>query len=117
MRAVRILQRPRPSHAGYRIRYQRVIQNGYCTACEPPVAAPAPVASQEVTAELKGHMPRIGPADHRQLAIDQELFTTSPYSPGSPLFLPNGTKLFNKLTNFLRAQYDYYGFQEVITPT
>ncbi|KUJ24179.1 class II aaRS and biotin synthetase, partial [Mollisia scopiformis] len=25
--------------------------------------------------------------------------------------------LFNKLTNFLRAQYDHYGFQEVITPT
>jgi threonyl-tRNA synthetase len=119
MRAVRILQRSRVSHAGYRVpRVQRVIHNGYCTACDPPpVAAPTPVPSPEVTAEQKGFMPRVGPADHRQLAIEQELFTTSPYSPGSPLFLPNGTKLFNRLTNFLRAQYDYYGFQEVITPT
>jgi threonyl-tRNA synthetase len=57
------------------------------------------------------------PADHRQLGIEQELFTTSLYSPGSPLFLPNGAKLFNKLTNFLRAQYEHFGFQEVITPT
>lgn len=33
------------------------------------------------------------------------------------MFLPNGTKIFNKLTAFLRAQYDTFGFEEVITPT
>jgi threonyl-tRNA synthetase len=42
---------------------------------------------------------------------------TSKYSPGSPLFLPNGAKMFNKLTNFLRTQYANFGFDEVITPT
>ncbi|TVY80915.1 putative threonine--tRNA ligase [Lachnellula suecica] len=55
--------------------------------------------------------------DHRKLGIEQELFTTSIYSPGSTIFLPNGTKIFNKLTDFLRTQYDHFGFQEVITPT
>lgn len=58
-----------------------------------------------------------GPPDHRQLGIEQELFITSKYSPGSPIFLPNGTKIFNKLTDFLRKQYDHFGFEEVITPT
>ncbi|KAF8860135.1 class II aaRS and biotin synthetase [Acephala macrosclerotiorum] len=120
MRAVRILQRARASHAVYRVsRIQGVIRNSYCTACEAPasVAAPAPAPSPERKAEVNGSIPPVGLADHRQLAIEQEIFTTSPYSPGSPLFLPNGAKLFNKLTNFLRAQYDRYGFQEVITPT
>ncbi|KAF2454634.1 threonyl-tRNA synthetase [Lineolata rhizophorae] len=56
-------------------------------------------------------------ADHRQLGTAQSLFTTSPYSPGSPLFLPNGASMFNKLVSFLRAQYPQFGFREVVTPT
>lgn len=57
------------------------------------------------------------PADHRDLGVKQELFTTSVYSPGSPIFLPNGARIFNRLVEFLRKQYVHYGFQEVITPT
>ncbi|TPX17251.1 uncharacterized protein E0L32_003369 [Thyridium curvatum] len=57
------------------------------------------------------------PADHRDLGVQQELFTTSVYSPGSPIFLPNGARIFNRLVDFLRKQYVHYGFQEVITPT
>jgi threonyl-tRNA synthetase len=37
-------------------------------------------------------------------------------SPGSPLLLPNGAHIFNKLQNFLRAQYPQFGYKEVITP-
>ncbi|EED21399.1 threonyl-tRNA synthetase [Talaromyces stipitatus ATCC 10500] len=55
-------------------------------------------------------------ADHRVLGTAQELFTSSSYSPGSPLFLPNGTHIINKLIGFLRAQYRQYGFREVLTP-
>lgn len=55
-------------------------------------------------------------ADHRQLAVAQELFTTSVYSPGSPLFLPNGSDMINKLAACLRAHYAQFGFREVITP-
>ncbi|KXJ91555.1 hypothetical protein Micbo1qcDRAFT_147702 [Microdochium bolleyi] len=57
------------------------------------------------------------PADHRKLGIQQELFTTSVYSPGSPILLPNGARIFNRLVDFLRRQYVRYGFEEVITPT
>jgi len=42
---------------------------------------------------------------------------TSVYSPGSPILLPNGARIFNRLVDFLRKQYVRYGFQEVITPT
>ncbi|KAF2401880.1 class II aaRS and biotin synthetase, partial [Trichodelitschia bisporula] len=57
------------------------------------------------------------PADHRELATAQGLFTTSTYSPGSPLLLPNGADMFIKLTSFLRSLYPQFGFREVITPT
>ncbi|POS70626.1 threonyl-tRNA synthetase [Diaporthe helianthi] len=57
------------------------------------------------------------PADHRDLAVRQDLFTTSVYSPGSPIFLPAGARIFNRLVEFLRRKYVKYGFQEVITPT
>ncbi|RYO89363.1 hypothetical protein DL762_003254 [Monosporascus cannonballus] len=57
------------------------------------------------------------PADHRHLGVQQELFTTSIYSPGSPILLPNGARIFNRLVEFLRKQYVRYGFDEVITPT
>lgn len=55
--------------------------------------------------------------DHRTLAQVHDLFITSPYSPGSPLLLPNGAYVFQKLQSFLRAQYPQFGYQEVITPT
>ncbi|KAL3481950.1 threonyl-tRNA synthetase kinase [Aspergillus californicus] len=55
--------------------------------------------------------------DYRDLGTSQDLFTTSIYSPGSPLFLPNGTHIINKLITFLRTQYLQYGFREVLTPT
>jgi len=64
-----------------------------------------------------GGPPRAPAADHRDLGVRQELFTTSVYSPGSPIFLPNGARVFNRLVDFLRRQYVHYGFDEVITPT
>ncbi|KAJ5578702.1 uncharacterized protein N7459_007666 [Penicillium hispanicum] len=62
-------------------------------------------------------VPSLPPNDHRALGTTQELFTSSIYSPGSPLFLPNGTHVINKLISFLRTQYLQYGFREVLTPT
>lgn len=57
------------------------------------------------------------PPDHRKLGHQQELFINSIYSPGSPIFLPNGARIFTRLVDFLRKQYVRYGFEEVITPT
>lgn len=54
--------------------------------------------------------------DHRVLGPDQELFFFSPVSPGSAFFLPHGTKIYNKLTEFMRLEYRKRGFQEVVTP-
>ena len=56
-------------------------------------------------------------ADHRELAQSHKLLTSSLYSPGSPLFLPNGADMMNKLAGCLRAHYPQFGFREVITPT
>ncbi|KAJ5551995.1 Aminoacyl-tRNA synthetase class II [Penicillium sp. DV-2018c] len=65
----------------------------------------------------KSEAPTIPPTDHRAIGTTQGLFTSSVYSPGSPLFLPNGTHVVNKLISFLRTQYLQYGFREVLTPT
>lgn len=70
--------------------------------------APVESAEEEFT-EVK--------ADHRSLGTFLSLFTTHPSSPGSPLFLPDGTHIFEKLKAFLRAHYPQYGIQEVTTPT
>lgn len=46
----------------------------------------------------------------------QLLYVTDPVTPGSVFFLPHGTRIFNKLVNFMKHQQLKYGFQEVITP-
>ncbi|KAH7390922.1 hypothetical protein DE146DRAFT_618855 [Phaeosphaeria sp. MPI-PUGE-AT-0046c] len=74
-------------------------------------AAPTREGLNPTTADLP-----TPPTDHRTLAQAHDLFITSPYSPGSPLLLPNGAYVFQKLQSFLRAQYPQFGFQEVITP-
>ncbi|KAK2762241.1 hypothetical protein FQN54_001251 [Arachnomyces sp. PD_36] len=84
----------------------------YCS-CSSPKSAENP---STVPTNNGNHRPATPPADHRLLGTAQDLFTTSPYSPGSPLFLPNGTHIVNKLLSFLRAQYSQYGFREVLTP-
>jgi threonyl-tRNA synthetase len=76
------------------------------------VAPEAPAAQLHATTSE----PPTPPTDHRALAQAHNLFITSPYSPGSPLILPNGAYVFQKLQSFLRAQYPQFGFQEVITP-
>lgn len=107
-----LLRQPRVSYAINPT--QKSGRRAYCAVCDSakPTAIPGSDQANKTTKN-----PPIPPADHRQIGIEQELFTTSIYSPGSPLFLPNGTKIFNKLTDFLRAQYEQFGFQEVITPT
>jgi len=54
--------------------------------------------------------------DHRVIGKDQELFFFHPYSPGSAFFLPHGTRIYNKLLEFLKGEYRKRGFQEVLTP-
>jgi len=102
----------------------RTVSRQYCSACPPRLAPSAVSTSTQSTREPtpdQAPLPLTSPSgslpDHRHLATEQNLFFSSPVSPGSPLFLPNGTRIFHKLQEFLRAQYAYYGFQEVLSPT
>tara|TARA_B100000941_G_scaffold290739_1_gene274433 strand:+ start:50 stop:1810 length:1761 start_codon:yes stop_codon:yes gene_type:complete len=54
--------------------------------------------------------------DHRKLGSSLELFYFDEFSPSMPFFLPKGTFIMNKLTNYMREKYNKYGYQEVITP-
>eukprot|EP00252_Welwitschia_mirabilis_P001417 TRINITY_DN11281_c1_g1_i1.p1 TRINITY_DN11281_c1_g1~~TRINITY_DN11281_c1_g1_i1.p1 ORF type:complete len:742 (+),score=130.72 TRINITY_DN11281_c1_g1_i1:123-2348(+) len=54
--------------------------------------------------------------DHRVLGQAQELFFFHPLSPGSCFFLPHGTRIYNKLMDFIRSEYRKRGYTEVITP-
>jgi threonyl-tRNA synthetase len=55
-------------------------------------------------------------SDHRKIGLDQELFFFDECSPGSCFFLPNGTKIYNKLQKLIKDNYKLMGFQEVMTP-
>ena len=54
--------------------------------------------------------------DHRTVGPKQDLFFFSEHAPGSPIFLPHGTKIYNKLMDFMRNEYRQRGYQEVISP-
>ncbi|KAK1837198.1 threonyl-tRNA synthetase [Podospora conica] len=83
----------------------------------PPRTVLSRLCSSHASTPTTPTTPTLLSAKHQQLGVQQELFTTSIYSPGSPIFLPNGTRIFNRLVDFLRRQYVHYGFDEVITPT
>lgn len=54
--------------------------------------------------------------DHRAIGRQQNLFTFNEVSPGSAFWYPHGTRIYNKLVDFLRKQYRRRGFEEVISP-
>ncbi|KAF2203332.1 class II aaRS and biotin synthetase [Delitschia confertaspora ATCC 74209] len=106
-------------HAQLSRRYALLYGKTFNRSCGSCTAPPSSVNSSSKNAALNPTTsdPPIPVADHRALAQAQNLFITSPYSPGSPLLQPNGAHIFQKLQSFLRAQYPQFGFQEVITPT
>eukprot|EP00834_Sanchytrium_tribonematis_P000841 NODE_17_length_48642_cov_1.199349.p5 type:complete len:565 gc:universal NODE_17_length_48642_cov_1.199349:1659-3353(+) len=69
--------------------------------------------------ELKLHKKFLEEAakrDHRKLGKEMELVMFNEYSPGSAFFLPHGTRVYNKLVDFIKLQYRERGFEEVVTP-
>jgi len=55
--------------------------------------------------------------DHRKLGQELELFMFSEQvGAGLPMWLPNGTALYNRLQNFMRQEQVKRGYLEVITP-
>ncbi len=54
--------------------------------------------------------------DHRKLGKELDLFAFHPEAPASPFFHPKGTIVYNRLVQYVRDMYSYYGYDEVITP-
>ena len=54
--------------------------------------------------------------DHRTIGTAQELFMFDKSSPGSPFFLPHGTRILNRVLDQLRIMYWKDGYEEVRTP-
>ena len=54
--------------------------------------------------------------DHRNIGTQFDLFRFSNLSPGSTFFFPHGALIYNKLIEFIRQEYRYRGYSEVISP-
>jgi len=70
--------------------------------------------------ELRVHTRKLDEAkarDHRRIGRQQDLFFfEATASPGSCFWTAHGTRIYNKLTELMRAEYRRRGFDEVITP-
>ena len=71
---------------------------------------------KEMMKEWKKFKEEADQRDHRKLGRDQQLFFFNDLSPGSCFFLPHGTRIYNRLLDFIRSEYRNRGFSEVITP-
>jgi threonyl-tRNA synthetase len=67
-------------------------------------------------AEHKKFLEEAAKRDHRKIGRDQELFFFHDMSPGSAMWLPHGTRIYNTLQTFLREEYWKRGYNEVISP-
>lgn len=67
-------------------------------------------------AEYKKFLEEAAKRDHRKIGKDQELFFFHELSPGSAMWLPHGTRIYNTLQSFLREEYWARGYNEVISP-
>lgn len=58
------------------------------------------------------------PKTHQELNANQQTrwYHIDKWSPGSPIFLPSGFFVYQRLIDYLRKQYKIHGYQEVITP-
>jgi threonyl-tRNA synthetase len=69
--------------------------------------------------ELQEHLHRLEEAkkrDHRKIGRDQKLFMFHQWAPGSPVWLPKGTTLYNTLANYMRGVILPAGYDEVKAP-
>jgi threonyl-tRNA synthetase len=56
-------------------------------------------------------------ANHRSIGTQQVLWQFSPFSPGSPIFLPHGLRIVNRLVDWFTMKYRQMDYQLVVTPT
>jgi threonyl-tRNA synthetase len=73
-------------------------------------------ATQEALDEHLNLLEEAKRRDHRKLGKELDLFAFHPEAPASPFFHPKGTIVYNRLVQYVRDMYAYYGYDEVITP-
>ena len=69
--------------------------------------------------ELDEHLHRLDEAerrDHRKIGAQLDLFRLLPEAPGFPVWMPNGTIVFNELVAYMRAKLRKRRYVEVRTP-
>lgn len=54
---------------------------------------------------------------HTRIGTEQELFLLHELSPGCPIFLPHGARVYRALEGLIRDVYWQQGYEEVLTPT
>lgn len=67
-------------------------------------------------AEHKKFLEEAAKRDHRKIGKDQELFFFHELSPGSAMWLPHGTRIYNTIIAYIKEQYWKRGYNEVISP-
>ncbi|KLU84541.1 threonyl-tRNA synthetase [Magnaporthiopsis poae ATCC 64411] len=72
--------------------------------------------SKKELTEYKKFLEEAAKRDHRLIGKQQELFFFHDYSPGSAMWLPHGTRIYNTLLAFIREIYWDKNYEEVITP-
>lgn len=76
------------------------------------IAAPT---EQELNRELTRREEALR-RDHRKLGAELGLFVMSDLAPGAPVFLPDGTIIYNQLIELKRELMRKYGYLEIRTP-
>lgn len=71
---------------------------------------------QELKRELTRREERVR-RDHRKIGAELGLFVISDLAPGAPVFLPDGTIIYNELIGLKRELMRKYGYVEIRTPT
>ncbi|HLF68259.1 MAG TPA: threonine--tRNA ligase [Gaiellaceae bacterium] len=69
--------------------------------------------------DLDAHLERLEQArarDHRRLGLQLDLFHLDEHSPGSPIWHPKGTVIYNQLEAIRRRENERRGYLEVKTP-
>ncbi len=54
--------------------------------------------------------------DHRKLGKELDLFSFQSEGPGFPFWHPNGSILYNEITNYMRRTLQKHGYEEIKTP-
>lgn len=71
---------------------------------------------KKLMAEWKKRVEEAEKRNHRRIGQVQELFFMDPVTPGCVFMLPHGTRIYNRLQDFIRAEYRKRGFDEVVSP-